>query len=233
MIDIIARAYKQVLDRSMNEQTTDKIRKFFSQYPLLCYTSGQILLFHGDIPEYVFMLVDGRVKMSDVSYRGDEVIIHMFHAPIFFPMGMVINHKKSSYLFRADSDVAVYKAPARAVDEFVKQNADVAYTLLSRVYEGTDVLLDRIAHLMSSNAKSRLMFEILTACMYYGETIGNQCSIKLRERELAARTGLTRETISREIRKLSNRELITYKGSIITILDLENFKTAVSPNLYT
>lgn len=216
----------------MNPSVLSKIEQFFEKYPQKEYKAGQILIFSGDKASNVYLLQEGRVKIADINYKGDELILHIFHPPIFFPMALVVNNRRSPYWYQADSDIVVRQAPADDVHRFVRENSDVIYTLLGRMYAGTDVLLDRIAHLMSGDATTRVRFEILTFGKYHGQINGDECSFRIRERELAARTGLTRETVSREIKKLLDKGLIQREGSVIRIPKLNEFERIVSPNLF-
>lgn len=221
----------RVLDKSMKQAVIDKTAAFFSRYPQISYKAGQILIFSGEKTNSIYFLEKGRIKITEINYRGDELILHMFHPPIFFPMGLIINDRSSPYIYQADSDITIRKAPADETHRFIQDNPDVMYLLLSRMYDGVDVLLDRIAQLMSGDAKSRVMFEIFTYCKYHGETTGNACRIDLREREIAARTGLSRETVSRVVKKLIEKNLLLRNNSEITIPDIQKFERYLSPHL--
>lgn len=141
----------------MSVVVSNKIEDFFARYRLRQYAKGQILILNGDEPEYVYHLLKGNVKVYDVTYRGDEIILNVFKPPAFFPMSLAINRGENPYIYEAETDIELRQAPAKDVVEFIKENPDVMYDLLSRVYRGTDGLLGRMAQLMASSAKSRLI----------------------------------------------------------------------------
>lgn len=203
----------------------DKIEEFFSQYRLRHYNKGQILILNGDDTNYIYHLVKGRVKEYDVTYRGDEIILNVFKPPAFFPMSLAINKVPNPYIYEAETDIDIRQAPAGDAVKFIKDNPDVMFDLLGRLYRGTDGLLARMAHLMAGSAKARLMFEILLACRRYGETIEDgSCTITLNESDLGARAGLSRETVSREMRKLQTEKLLDLAGGRITVHNLGVFE---------
>lgn len=111
--------------------------------------------------------------------------------------------------------------PASEVFEFVKANPDVMLDLLSRLYRGVEGVLGRMVHLMSSNASSRLMYELLLNARRFGKTDKAGHHLGLSEGDLAARTGLTRETVSREIHKLKDIGLIKVEKQGLVITDIE------------
>jgi CRP/FNR family transcriptional regulator len=210
----------------MDSTVSQKIETFFDAYRLRKYPKGQILILNGDNTDYVYHLVEGRVKQYDVSYRGDEIILNVFKPPAFFPMSLAINKTPNPYIFEAETDVEIRQAPADEVVEFVRSNPDVLFDLLSRVYRGTDGLLGRIAHLMSSSAKGRLMYELLVECRRFGEIAKDgSCSVQVNEKELGARAGLSRETVSREINKLAKEKLVTMQAGKITIGNVDVFES--------
>lgn len=210
---------------TMDSKISDTIQTFFSQYRVRKYAKGQVLILNGDDTDHVYHLVSGRVKQYDVTYRGDEVILNVFKPPAFFPMSLAINKTPNPYTYQAETDVELHQVPADDVVRFLKDNPDVTFDLLSRVYRGMDGVLGRMAHLMASSAKGRLMFELLIAARRFGEKHDNgQISIEMSETDLAARAGLTRETVSREMKKLANDGYITLKSGVVTIKDSGAFE---------
>lgn len=203
----------------------DKIEEFFSQYRLRHYHKGHILILNGDDTDFIYHLVKGRVKEYDVTYRGDEIILNVFKPPAFFPMSLAINKVPNPYIYEAETDIDIRQAPAGEAVKFIQDNPDVMFDLLSRLYRGTDGLLARMTHLMAGSAKARLMFEVLLACRRYGEANDKGgCTIALNESDLAARAGLSRETVSREMRKLDTEKLLKLASGKITVHDVSAFE---------
>jgi CRP-like cAMP-binding protein len=193
------------------------VEQFFSAYRLRAYSKGQILLLQGDEADDVYYLISGRVKQYDVTYRGDEVILNTFQPPAFFPMSLAMNAVPNLYTYEAETDVELRQAPAHEVVAFLKQEPEVTYDLLSRVYQGVDGILARMTHLMASSAKARLMFEIRIAYQRFGNKLNDDgVTTHINETELAARAGLSRETVSREMSKLVQEGVVEhYSGDVI------------------
>jgi len=200
---------------------TDDVNKlvehFFLPYRLQKYRQGQVLILNGDSPGQIYYLLSGRVKVYDVSYRGDEIIINTFQPPAFFPMSLAINPGTSSFIYEAETDIEVRQAPIDVVLAFIQEHPEVTYDLLSRVYRGTDGLLGRMVYLMAGSAQSRLIFELTQEARRFGTMDGNQYSIGISEKDLGAKTGLSRETVNRELHKLKKQGFIEVhnKGLII------------------
>lgn len=216
----------------MDESVAAKVEKFFSNYQLRDHPKGQILILGGDEVSHIHYLVKGKVKEYEVSSHGDEIILNVFKPPAFFPMSLAINKHPSPHIFETDSAAQIRQAPVDEVVAFIKINPDVMFDLLSRVYRGVDGLLARMARLMSGSAKGRLMFEIVLECRRFGEPQKDGSSrITISETDLGARAGLTRETVSREMHKLAQQELVQLAAGTITVLDLKAFEAKLDEDM--
>jgi len=206
----------------MNPAIAQRIDEHFSKYPKRSYPKGQILVFADESPEHIFYIAKGRVRKYDISYKGDEVIVNIFKPPAFFPMSWAINRTPNKYFYKTEVETELHVVPADDALNFVKDNPDVMLDLLSRIYRGMDGLLGRVVHLMSGSARSRLLYELIIECRRFGDpSKDGTYLLDINETALAARSGLSRETVSREIQKLKVNDLvsITSKGLLIKNLD--------------
>ncbi len=214
------------------KSVNDKLQDFFARYRTRTYEKGQILVFANDDPEYIFYILKGTVRMYDVTYRGEEIVANVFKEGSFFPMSWAINHTPNYYFFQAAEDVEVALADPEQTVAFVKDNPDVMFDLLSRVYRGTDGMMLRMVQLMGGSARERLALELLIACRRFNqESNDTTCQLQMTESELAARAGLTRETVSRELRKLAREETVHVKQGFIRINDTQKLQAIVGKPL--
>jgi len=192
-----------------------KVEDFFSRYPLKHYKKGQILVYGGDDPAGVIYLVSGEVRQYDITNSGDEIVVNVFKPSTFFPMSWAMNKTPNDYFFEAGSDVSLRIAPAGEAVKFLKENPDVTFDLLSRVYKGLDGLLSRMKYLMKGSARSRTILELLIESQRFGKKQNGGYLLELSEAEFAARSGLTRETISRELHSLQEKGIVeTHYGGV-------------------
>jgi CRP/FNR family transcriptional regulator len=212
----------------MDSTISDKIYEFFSKYPQRSYPKGQILVFADESPEHIYYIQSGKVRKYGISYRGDEVIVNIFKPPAFFPMSWALNRTPNKYFYKTEAATVVHIVPANDALQFLKDNPDVTLDLLSRIYRGMDGLLGRIVHLMSGTAKSRLIYELVTECRRFGEQQKDgSYLLNVSELDLAARAGMSRETVSREMRKLKDLKLISLDSQKMTVKDLAGLEKAL------
>ena len=205
----------------MDNQIAKKIDEFFTKYRKQSYKKGEILIRADEAPSGIFYLKEGVVKKYAISGKGDELIINLFKPISFFPMSWAINGSSNAYFYEAMTELLIWKAPREDVVAFVKANPDVLYDLMSRVYKGTDGMLTRMTYLMAGNAYSRLITELLIYVRRFGKKEGTAIEVKVSEKDIAAQSGMTRETVSREIKNLKEKGLITFGKNSLYIKDIQ------------
>jgi CRP-like cAMP-binding protein len=209
-----------------------KIADFFTPYPLRNFDKLQIMVRAEDNPPGVFYILEGRVSQYDITPSGNEVVVNVFKPGAFFPMSWAINETPNHYFFEASTKIVARVAPVADAVQFLKDNPDVAFDLLGRVYRGMDGVLRRMAHLMGGDAKSRLLFEILNATYRFGEQQKDgHISVALKESDLARHSGLARETVNRCIQDLKavGAVSVTHKGMIVK--DIQQIETMLGATL--
>lgn len=210
----------------MNEVVTQKLHEFFEPYHLQSIGAGQRILSPGDSTENVIYLVSGSVKQYDISDKGIEVVVNVFKENAFFPLYLKLLNVSNQYFFDSLTDVKYKLAPATKVLDFLKTNNDVTLDLLARVYSGAIGQQRRMVHLMGGTARSRLIFELVTAVKRFGEfSSDGSVTLAMHEEDIAKLSGLSRETVSRELKKLKDENLVSIinrKLSIANVTLLED-----------
>lgn len=206
----------------MTDEVNNKIETFFSDYKPIKFAKNTVLISSNANPANIIKLQKGQVRQYDISEQGDKIVVNVFKEPAFFPVSWAINKTPNKYFYETATDVVAKFAPTDSVVQFLKDNPDVVYDLLSRVFLGTDVLLRRMAHLMGGSARTRILYELLLEAKRFGikQTSGD-ILIPIHLNELAARSGLARETASRELSKLKDFGiLVNHQGIYISDLDV-------------
>lgn len=210
----------------MEVSVKQKLDDFFKVHKNQKYRKGEILVRADDDPSGIFYLIDGVVRRYSISSAGEELTINIFKPISFFPMSWAINNTPSQHYFEAMTNVEVWRAPKEDVLKFIKENNDVMFDLMSRVYHGLEGYMMRMEYLMAGNAQARLITELLIYARRFGKLEGNKIivDLKVTEKDLASQSGMTRETISREIQKLKQTRLIDFKKNQIIINDLQELE---------
>ena len=208
----------------MDKKIADKIDNYFKQFKHQIYRKGEILIRADDDPPGVFYLTSGYVKEYAISKNGDELIINVFKPIAFFPMSWAINLTPNEYFYEAVTDAEVWRIPKEKVVNFIKNNPDVLYDLMSRVFHGTDGMLTRMTYLMAGKAYARFIIELIIHAKRFGEKENGTIKIKISEKDLAAQAGMTRETVSREMKILKDKKFVLFTKNTLVINDLNKLE---------
>lgn len=177
-------------------------------------------------PLGIFYLKNGRVKNYIISKKGEEVILNIFKPISFFPMSWAVNQTENIYYYEAMTDIEVWRAPKDETVGFIKNNTDVLYDLVKRIYLGMDGLLMRMSYLMSGTAYERLIGEIIILARRFGEMDKKtgRISINIKEKDIAAESGMSRETVSRTMKILKDKKLTVYKSNQLIVESIKSLE---------
>jgi CRP-like cAMP-binding protein len=216
------------VDDNINQKITD----FFATYPAKHLAKGQVLVQANENPPGIYHIVSGQVRQYDISDQGSEVVVNVFKAPAFFPMSWAITGTPNQYFFEAATELEVRLAPAADAVNFLRQNPEVMFDLLVRLYSGVEGLQRRMAHLMGGTAQTRVAFELVVACKRFGDQQADgSYDIEISEEELARRSGLARETINRELASLKRQGVIVVDHGHVVVRDLLRLESSLGGRL--
>lgn len=201
----------------MENSTQYKINNFFQDFPERSFYKNDILVWVDQQPDGIFYIENGCVRQYDISEQGKKVAVNVFMQSAFFPMSWAINNTKNEYFYEAMTDVEVRVAPAEKVVDFIKQNPDVTFDLLARVFRGTDGVIRRTSHLMSSTASTKILYELFIEYRRSKNKHNDCFASAMNESELSYHTGLTRETVNRQISIFKKSGLISVHHGEIKI----------------
>lgn len=206
----------------MDKAIEDVLITFFSRYTHLTYEAGENIIRAGDTPRGMYYLEKGVIYMVYHTIDGHEQILNIFRPPCFFPLLHIFTDAPNEYSFEAKTDVSVWRAPIDETVSFIKQNPDVMFDLTSRVFQGIAGQLEEKSALMHGTSRDRLAATLKILTRRFGTSTNGSRTItlKLTHPELAQLSGISRETVTRELGTLKDEGIIRVNKGSITVLDL-------------
>ncbi|HSW89089.1 MAG TPA: Crp/Fnr family transcriptional regulator [Candidatus Saccharimonadales bacterium] len=207
----------------MEKLVEQKLDTFFSQFRTVHFKKGDIIISASDHIDYLYYLKKGFVKQSFVTEDGEEITHHIFKPISYFPIMLVLSDMPNKYVFTAMEALEVQKAPTDKVITFLEHEPDVLFDLTKRFSTGLSKLLTKNEQMLFKDAYTKVASILVYLAKRFGEEKDNQIviTIPLTHTDLASWLGMQRETVSRQIEKLQKKEAIQYKGSQLTITNLE------------
>ena len=151
--------------------------------------------------------------------------LNIYRAYSLFPMSLIFNIQ-NKYTFISLTEVQGYFAPKKDFKWFINRNPAVLFDLLKRIYQGFDGFFMLLEALLSGDAFYRVLTQLIIYARRFGQK--NQSIITfdwhLTHHQLASQTGLARESVTREIKKLQKQGLVGYSGKKLFIYDLSKLE---------
>lgn len=209
-----------------NDLITQQLSNFFSTYQTFHFSADEILIRKGETPYFLYFLESGLIKQSTTTSNGQEIIITFFKPGAFLPLVGAVENKAVSYDFRAVKDSSGHKAPKSAVIRFLQKNADVSFGLTQRLLSALEGVSRKLEFALQASAELRIAEVLLTLAYRFGHGKEDNVKLILTHQELSELTGLSRETVTRELKSLRAKELISNgeKGTLfLSIKEIEKY----------
>lgn len=203
----------------MGNSKPDKLGLFFRKFRALHYKKDEVIVRAEDNPSGVYYLIKGFTRLYALSKKGEELTLIIFKPGDFFPMMWAINKTPNAFYLEAMTPVDLWRAPREKFLNFIKGNPEVFFELTSKMLVRLGGLLSRMEYLVFGNAYAKIA-SILVIC---AERFPRQerskvvIEVPLTHSDLASMVGVTRETVSIEIKKLEQKGLIHYQGRQIVV----------------
>lgn len=196
------------------------------------YPKGATLFFEGQLCEGVYMLCQGRVKLSIYSRDGKAIIIRIAEPGEVLGLSAVA----SGHLHEATAQVVepcqVNFVRKKNFLRFLRKNGDAglnAVLQLSTNYHKANTQIRSLG--LSNSAADKLARLFLTWCQDSSGSNGDHQAIKVRigytHAEIAEMIGSSRETVTRLIKGFKDREMISEEAPNHFVFDKKKIAAAV------
>lgn len=207
----------------MEKQASEKLNNFFSGFKKISFKKGETILRPNDEPNGVFYLIEGYARLYSISKNAQELTLIIFKAKDIFPLRWTLTGIPNLYFLEAITPVKLYRAPRRDFLKFIKSNNDILFEISNRILIRFNGLLKRMEYAMFGNAHSKVASILLVCAERFGKRGKNHATIitvPLTHQDIAKLIGMARETVSIEMKKLQDMNLISYRGKNLVIKDI-------------
>jgi CRP/FNR family transcriptional regulator len=212
----------------------DQWNAFLKRHRLQSFEKGEIILLKDVVPAHAHIVKSGIVKTYSINENGDEQAVSYDSRGDVLPIGWVFKKiDKTTYFYKAFTDCELYLVPREEYVNYLRRHPKLTYDVFSNLAGRFVSLQDRIFALEQPKASDKLIYSLVYLIDRFGVPArsGNkQLAIPLTQNELANYIGLTRETVSIELGKLSKKKIVKLKGRqyIIDITRLNSYLDEIS-----
>ena len=187
---------------------------------------NSVVLFEHETGSALFVIVEGKVKISRVSDDGREVILTILNESDFFGEMAIIDGLSRSANVTAMEDSELFIIQRNDFIALLQTHPEISISLLKELTSRMRAADLKIKSLSLKDAEGKVATVILQLADDIGKIKNGTVEIEKLplQHDLANMAGTSRETISRTLHSLVKKELIELKGSKLKILNYEIFK---------
>ncbi len=188
---------------------------------------GDTVIFHENDPGTAFFLVKtGRIKIYKTDPHGREQVLSILGDGQIF--GDVPAFDGGPYPATAETmtDSEIYLIRSEDFQDLVRQHPEVALKIIRVLGQRLRQAMELVRDLSFKQAPHRLASLLIRLAGEYGSESGEGILIDLplSRQELADIVGTSRETITRELKKMEREGMLGVNRRVITITDIERLK---------
>lgn len=216
--------------RNMNPTRLNKLlqdAKFYQR------PKGQIIYTFDDQNTF-YLIKSGYIKRYLIANDGALGVQSIYGPGYFFPLTPVfstlfdqnINRGAETYYYQTMTPVQIYCIENSVLAEKVKEYPLLYKDLLFESGRRLQSNIQQLENVSFRHADRRLAHQLVYFARQFGEKTdsGTKISLPLTQQDLADILSLTRETVSREMSKLKNKQLII-PGQYIIVPDIDKLQS--------
>ena len=190
------RARDIFLFKHLSDQQLEKIQQISFIKEL---KRGEILFWEGERPDYLYILLDGTIRVFKTDNKGNEITLHYF-----YPINMiaeVANFENIPYPASAEAETDSIVL-AIDYDKFKREllsDPEISFNIIKSLSDKIRILNDFIVQNMMMDAVTRV-----AKFLYEHEDLFHQ----LKHNKIASLLNITPETFSRILKKFKQQGII-------------------------
>lgn len=211
------------------EPLSDEERQTFIQQLGVMHCDAQQTIFsRGDVPTYLYYLIEGRVTIYSGEKGANELIVRMVEPGSIFGMQAAFTGigQHSTTAIGEEGSVVAY-LPLQLVYHLIWEKPAYAMLFIRELSELLGTSVNYTIHLTQKNIRGRLAESLLRMKKKYGvEDDGQTLPIYLSRNDLAMMSNMSTSNAIRTLSSFVSEGIVAFNGRKIRILNEEALLTA-------
>ena len=193
------------------------------------YPKGSILFAEGELPRGVFIICNGRVKLTTTSSDGRTLILRVAEAGEVLGVSSTVANRR--YEVSAETLTACQINSVRQDDflHFMETHVEVSMHSAQSLADAYQATQRDVRTLGLSTTVAERLAHLLLHWADEGEIVGDEIKIEvpLTHEEIAELIGTTRETVTRTLTDLRKKDLLLVQGTTFTVRNRKGLERVV------
>lgn len=196
-----------------------QLNRILEDSRLVRFEQGEILFIQEDPAEVFYVLVEGRIKLSQLTTEGDQVTLHYLSPGEAFGIIAVLREINYPVTAQAVEDCTCLAWSEKKMKNWIITYPQVALNSIRILSKFILNFQDRIRELSTERVERRIARSLLRLAMHGGKQTkdGITLGFKLTRQDIAEMSGTTLYTVSRTLSKWEGLGLVDCRYTSIMI----------------
>jgi len=207
----------------LSDNDLEKLQKVFKPRN---YLKNSMIILEEEYGDLVFVVKTGTIKITRVNDEGKEVILALLGAGEIFGELAILDGEARSANALAQENCQLLAINKEDFLDILKHNFSISYNLLCELAKRLRKSDQQIEALSLSDAEHRIGVSLLNLAEDMGVIRKGKVTIQNLpfQQDIANMAGTSRETVSRVMKILENKDMISKEGHTLIIPDYSFFK---------
>lgn len=170
----------------------------------------------GDTIDNAYVVLSGRVRQYDIRSNGTDITLNVYREGSLLTLPWILDKNVSTNFVECIEDSQLIAVPIQELSKEFASNHELTFEMLKRLSRGIDGIFTRLAAHGTNDASYKIMTELKIEAARFGEDTQKGTLVVIRPSVIANRTGMARETVSRNLRKLiESKTLLEHSSGYI------------------
>ena len=190
---------------------------------------GHVIVRPDESPEIIYVIKEGRVKVSRYSPDGREQILALLEPGDVIGELALVQEPEAVHV-EAFEDTLVCGMHREDFLGLIRRQPELMLQVMRALADRLRAAEEEIVDLVFRNVPGRLASLLLRLAQAYGRPTpnGQQLGLRLTHHDIGAMIGATRETVTAVLSRLREERVIAFDQRHIVILDLERLRRLTS-----
>lgn len=174
------------------------------------FTIGEAVFKQGEAATHFFLLLHGRLKVTQVTADGQQIIVRVVHPGDIFGFAKALQREDYPGTPTAAAESVVICWPTETWDLFVEKSPHLALNAMRTIGERLQEAHTRIREMATEEVERRVAHAVLRLIGQAGKTesAGIRIDFPITRQDIAEMTGTTLHTVSRILSAWEGKGLV-------------------------
>lgn len=208
----------------------NELKEIVSKINHKVFKKGDVIFGEGSLGNSMFFVNQGKVKLYKYTKEGKEQILNILSEGDFFGELNLLSSSKHNFNVKALKDAKICVLSNEDMKKIIFDNPIIGIKLLENISDRLSNMGNLAQSLATNDADSRVAYLLYDLANKYGTKKNDSIlvEIPISREDMANCVGVTRETLSRKLRKFEEEGLIeVLRVKEILIKNIEEIKELI------